>query len=339
MQKINVFITGANGEVGHGLIKRLSELKKYQIFALYRNNIDTSLKPFVNKFIKGDVLERSLMEKIVKENKIEIIFHLAAVLSTGGENAPEMAHKINVEGTANLLEIATQESLRRKKAIKFIFPSSIAVYGLPSLSVKNKNPKVKESEFLNPITMYGISKLYCENLGIYYSKHYKLLSELDRKNLIDFRCVRFPGLISATTMPSGGTSDYAPEMLHSLAQGKDYECFVMEDRKIPFMAMPDGVESLLKLLNAPKAKLTKDVYNISGFAASAKEIEKEIKKYFPKGKISYRAHTKRQMIVDSWSADVNDIAAKKDWSWQAKYNFQKAFRDYLIPVISRKYNR
>lgn len=337
MDKINVFITGANGEVGHGLIRRLYDLKKYRVFALFRNSIDRALKPFVYKVVRGDVLDRKLMEETVKKGKIDVIFHLAAVLSTGGEKGPETAHKINVEGTSNLLEIATHESLKRKNPIKFIFPSSIAVYGLPNLSLKAKNKKVKEDEFLHPITMYGISKLYCENLGIYYSQNYMLLADIDRKNLVDFRCVRFPGLISATTMPSGGTSDYAPEMLHALAQDKDYESFVEKDRAIPFMAMPDGVESLIKIMNSPKNKLSRSVYNIAGFSATAGEIEKEIKKYFTKGTVTYKAHLKRQNIVDSWPVDANDAPAKKDWGWKAKYNFAKSFKDYLVPVISKKY--
>jgi threonine 3-dehydrogenase len=337
MKKINVLVTGANGEVGHGLIVRLYDLKKYKIHALFRKGFDRMLNKHIDKVIRGDVLDRNLLLKIVRENKIEVIFHLAAVLSTGGEKTPEAAHKINVEGTANLLEIATEESLRRKKAIKFIFPSSIAVYGMPNLTVKKRTEKVKENEFLHPITMYGISKLYCENLGIYYSKYYKLLSDFDRRYLVDFRCVRFPGLISATTMPSGGTSDYAPEMIHAAACRKNYECFVGVDRTIPFMAMPDGVESLIQLLNTSRAKLSKDVYNISGFSVSAKEIENEVKKYFLGPKVSYKPHLKRQDIVDSWPGAVDDSLAKKDWGWRPKYDFRKAFKEYLIPIISEKY--
>ena len=101
--------------------------------------------------------------------------------------------------------------------------------------------------------MYCCNKLYCEHLGRYYARHYKQLAAEVLSGKVDFRCVRFPGLISAVTVPSGGTSYYAPEMLHAAAQGHAYACFVRPDTRIPFMAMPDGVEALLRLAAAPRS--------------------------------------------------------------------------------------
>ena len=80
------------------------------------------------------------------------------------------------------------------------------------------------------------------------ARHYKLLLEA-RAPRIDFRCVRFPGLISAVTVPSGGTSDYASEMIHAAARDEPYACFVRPDSRIPFMAMPDAIEALLEAFN------------------------------------------------------------------------------------------
>lgn len=185
--------------------------------------------------------------------------------------------------------------------------------------------------------MYGINKLYCEHLGIYFSTNYRQL--ITNNHHLDFRCVRFPGLISADTIPSGGTSDYAPEMLHAAAQGKDYACFVRPDSKIHFMAMPDAIDALLSLTKVPKKDLSRLVYNIAGFSASAEEIEKIVKKHYPNTNISYEIDSARQKIVDSWSEDVDDSEAQKDWGWKAKFNFQKAFGEYLIPKIQEKYNR
>src|SRR5262245_64793011 len=111
--------------------------------------------------------------------------------------------------------------------------------------------------------MYGCNKLYCEHLGRYYGKYYKQLSEM-RQPRIDFRCVRFPGLISAVTMPSGGTSDYAPEMIHAAAKGEAYDCFVRPDTTIPFMAMPEGIDALLALASETRAVLTRTASNVTG---------------------------------------------------------------------------
>ncbi len=184
--------------------------------------------------------------------------------------------------------------------------------------------------------MYGCNKLYCEHLGRYYSKHYKQLLEA-RAPRIDFRCVRFPGLISAMTVPSGGTSDYAPEMIHAAARGEPYACFVRPDSRIPFMAMPDAIEALLKLSAAQASRLSCSAYNVRAFNPSADEIRASVLRAFPDATITYHVDAKRQSIVDSWPEDVDDTAARRDWDFSPAYDFERAFHEYLIPTHSRKW--
>ena len=331
-----VLITGAGGEVGYTLT---AELKKegYKVVALSLHNLPPEQTKITDVFYRGDVSDYKFVEKIFDKHEIEVVFHLASILSTGGERNPELAITVNAVGTQNTMEVATKKSLETGKSVKFIFPSSIAAYGIPDLKEKSKKPKVKEEDFTSPITIYGVTKLYAENLGLYFSKHYKLLDDLDRSNLIDFRCVRFPGLLSPDTLPSGGTSDYGPEMFHSAAQGKPYACFVRPDSTIPFMAMEDGVRVLMLLAKAPKKDIKSSIYNVSGFSASAKDIEKEIKHLFPKAEITYKIHMLRQRIIDSWPADVDDSKAQKEWGWKPKYNFKKTFEGYLLPKIKERY--
>src|SRR5204863_10212857 len=140
---------------------------------------------------------------------------------------------------------------------------------------------------------------------------------------VDFRCVRFPGLISAETMPSGGTSDYAPEMIHAAAQGSPYACFVRPDTRIPFMAMPDGVEALLTLAAAPLPSLTPTVYNVGAFAPSASAIRDLVLGAFPAAHVTFEPDLKRQGIVDTWPADVDDAAARKDWGFAPRYDLKR----------------
>src|SRR5690606_37468623 len=154
----------------------------------------------------------------------------------------------------------------------FVFPSSIAVYGIPDLETKRAAGRVREDDWLQPTTMYGCNKLYCEQLGRYYARHYRQLARDRSPNLIDFRAVRFPGLISADTVPAGGTSDYAPEMIHAAAQERPYACFVRPDTEIPFLAMPDAIRAMLQLADADRAQLTRDVYNLTSFHPTAGEI-------------------------------------------------------------------
>src|SRR6266550_7550254 len=274
MRTASVLVTGASGEIGHGLINQLAQTG------------------------------RSI---------------------------------VTVEGTLRLLEFAQHEGESHGRPVVFLYPSSIAAYGLPDLDTKMRAGRVHEDEWNTPSTKYGCNKLYCEHLGRYYARYYKQLAVDTPPGRVDFRCVRFPGLISAMTVPSGGTSDYAPEMIHAAVRGDRYACFVRPDTTIPFMVMPDGVEALLTLAAAPRPRLTRTAYNLGAFNPSAAEIREMVLKAFPDAVITFTIDDKRQGIVDSWPADVDDTAARRDWGFCPEYDFDRAFRDYLIPTIRQRY--
>lgn len=337
MRKEVILITGANGEIGHGLITRISQENRARIVAIDVKPLDDCLMSLCEKFILGDILDNMLLGRLIAEYDVSSIFHLASILSTKAEYQPETAHKINVEGTINLLRLGVEISQWQGKPVKFIYPSSIAVYGLPNLQTKQSEGKLKEYQWCDPITMYGCNKIYCEHLGRYYSRHYRQIAKDPIKNSIDFRCLRFPGLISADTVPTGGTSDYGPEMLHCAAQGIPYECFVREDTRIPFMAMPDAVKALLMLEAVPVTNLTQLCYNVSSYSPTAGDIYRYVVEAFPDAQISYSVHPQRQTIVDSWPADVDDSPARKDWGWNPDYDMDRSFREYLIPAIKTRY--
>ncbi len=338
MRRPVVLITGASGEIGHGLITALSEDGSRPILTLDLRPLEGELAHRVERQYVGSVLERNLLERILSEYEIDLIFHLAALLSTRGEFTPVTAHQVNVEGMIFMLEFAQAERVSHGRPVTFLYPSSVAAYGLPDLPAKGRAGKVKEDDFTQPATMYGCNKLYCEHLGRYYSERYKQLSA-EPVSRIDFRCIRFPGLISAATLPSGGTSDYAPEMIHAAAQGKPYNCFVRPDTRIPFMAMPDGVEALLKLAASPGERLSRRVYNVGAFNPSAAEIRDLVVNAFPGAAISFVPDLKRQGIVDSWPEDVDDSAARRDWAFAPKYDLRRAFSEYLLPTIRARYGR
>jgi threonine 3-dehydrogenase len=337
VRKPVVLITGAGGEIGHGLIDRLAADQARGIVTLDLNPLDPALTARVRREITGSVLDRGLLDRVLAEFEVQLVFHLAALLSTRSEFTPVTAHQVNVEGTLNLLEFAQHEAESHGRPVVFMYPSSIAAYGLPDLATKTRVGRVGEDEWLHPTTMYGCNKLYCEQLGSYYARHYKQLSAEPHSGRVDFRCVRFPGLISAATEPSGGTSDYAPEMIHAAAKGEPYTCFVRPDTRIPFMAMPDAVDALLTLAAAPRARLTRTAYNVRAFNPSAEEIRSIVVRAFPRAQVAWGTDTPRQGIVDSWPADTNDDAARADWTFCPRYDLQGAFDDYLIPAIRRRY--
>jgi threonine 3-dehydrogenase len=332
-------ITGASGEIGHGLIESLAAIPDRPVVTLDLAPLDPALASRVRQHYVGSILDPQLLDRILAEFEVELIFHLAAVLSTRGEFAPMTAHKVNVEGTLMMLEFAQKQGESHGRPVVFLYPSSIAAYGLPSLEVKAKAGKVREDQFNTPTTMYGCNKLYGELLGAYYAGHYKQLAVQQVRGTVDFRAIRFPGLISAVTTPSGGTSDYAPEMIHAAAQGKPYACFVRPDTRIPFMAMPDAIDAILHLAAAPREQLSRTVYNLGAFSPTATEIRAEVLTAFPQAEISFQVDERRQGIVDTWPADVDDSAARRDWGHAPKFGFRQAFHDYLIPTIRGRYNR
>lgn len=335
MRKRGILITGAAGEIGDALIKSLSHQDTHQLITLDIRPLPPENAHLVTH-IQGDLLDQALLSRLVSEYEITVIYHLAALLSTRAEFTPEAAHRVNVEGTLGLLRLAAEQSEWRGEPVLFIFPSSIAAYGLPDLETKAQFAHVREWEWNYPVTMYGCNKLYCELLGIYFSNHYRQLAA-ERPVTLDFRSVRFPGLISAFTLPSGGTSDYGPEMLHAAAQSLPYACFVREDSIIPFMSMPDAVTALLKLAAAPAKNLTRRVYNVTSFSLTAGEFRQRVLKAFPNVEITFSPDLKRNGIVDTWPAGLNDHDARRDWGWQPEYDIDRSFDEYLVPNIRRRY--
>ncbi|MCK6456451.1 MAG: NAD-dependent epimerase/dehydratase family protein [Phycisphaerae bacterium] len=339
MRKPVVLITGANGEIGHGLIAHLARVPDVNVVALDLKPLDERLRPSCAAALVGDILDANLLQRLISEYEVHAIYHLAALLSTRSEYTPDTAHRVNVEGTINLLRLAHEQARWHGNPVKFLFPSSVAVYGLPSAETKVKSGRVRESEFNFPTTMYGCNKLYCEHLGRYFTRHYRQLAAERSASGVDFRAIRFPGLISAVTVPAGGTSDYAPEMIHAGAQGQPYSCFVAEQARLPFMAMPDGIKALVSLASAPTGSLAQCVYNVGSFSLSAAEIRDRVVKAFPGAKIRFEVDPPRAAIVDTWPADVDDSAARREWNWRPDYDADRAFNEYLIPTISDYYRR
>ena len=169
MSEQQVLVTGACGEIGQALVQELAKRGGYRIVTADFMPLPDSIKALSAEHVQGDLVYKI---KTFYDYDFEIIFHLAASLSSKAEVATEEAHRINVEGTMQLLMLAAYRSEKYGKAVKFLFPSSIAAYGMPSIEVKNQAGMVKEDDWNMPHTMYGCNKLYCEKLGMYYGKYY-----------------------------------------------------------------------------------------------------------------------------------------------------------------------
>jgi len=305
---MRILVTGGAGQVGTDLIKSLhSEGAEVAVFDLAPR---PETAPAALRWYRGSVANAPEVFDCIQETRPEIIYHFAALLSATGEKYPHRCYKVNMDGTHNLLEAA-----RRFEVRQFMFASTIAVFG-PGLPdpVPNDVP-------LLPTTMYGVTKVANEMLGAYYHSHWG----------VDFRGVRFPGLINAG-VPGGGTTDYALFMyVDGIRYGK-YECFVGPESVVPMMYMPDALRAMQELSAAPEEKLERRVYNIGAISPTAEEFANAVRARVPGVDITFKVDPERQAILDSWPCAVDDSCARAEWGWMPEYDLDK-MSDDLIPRI------
>jgi nucleoside-diphosphate-sugar epimerase len=318
-------VTGAGGEVGHALLGALAAAGRKDIVAFDLRELEGRDRALCREVVVGDIRDRALVERIESGFQVTELFHLAALLSAATEAAPERGHEINVGGTLNMLRLAADASRAQGRPVLFMFPSSLAVYGVRGTAARRAAGTVAEDSCNEPSSMYGCNKLYGEHLGRWYAEHAG----------VDFRGLRFPGLISADTLPAGGSSDYAAEMVHAAAAGRPYACFVRPDTRMPFMTMPDAIAALLALAAADPARLTRRVYNVRAFNPSAQELADLVKRSFPGARITFEPDPRRQAIVDSWPEDIDDRAARRDWGFAPRHDLRRAVEEYLVRAVEQ----
>lgn len=332
MGKPTALVTGACGEMGHLLLPAL-RARGFDVVAVDLAELPEELRRECVEVSRASILDGEAMRALVARHHPERVFHLAAVLSTKAERDPDLAHDVNLGGTVSLFRLCREDAAARRRDVRFLFPSSIAVYGLPNRSTKIAAGALGETDWDRPTGLYGIHKRQCEMLGTYFTARAAGAGEPG----LDFRAIRFPGLISAETLPSGGTSDYGPEMMHAAAQGNAYACFVAEETRLPFMTMSDAVEAFLRLADAPAGSLRSRVYNVKSFSVSAGEFRDAILAHYPGARITFAPDPARQAIVDSWPGDIDDSRARAEWGFAPRRGLGEALRDEFVPALRRRY--
>ena len=308
MQRI--LITGSTGQIGSELTIELRKRfgGENVIATGHRRKPEGELLtsgPF--EFL--DLSKEEETASLVRRYEIDVIYHLAAVLSVTGENDPIAAWNVNMGSLVNILEVA-----RKEKVGKVFWPSSIAVFGPSSPRVNTPQETI-----LNPSTMYGVTKVSGELLCDYYFHKYDL----------DVRSVRYPGIISSEKLPGGGTSDYAVAIFYDAIRQGRYICFVRKDTVMPMMYMPDCIDATIGIMTAEASRVKRhDAYNVAGTSFSAGELADEIARCIPGFECTYEPD-QRQKIADSWPMSLDDSAARKDWGWKPKYDLHSMTADMV----------
>lgn len=299
-----ILVTGSCGQIGSELVDALRERVGK------RNVIASDIKPSASRpFELVDVTQRANLEAIIRRHRIGSIYHLVSILSAAGEQNPDLAWRVNIEGLKNVLDLAVKHGLDR-----VFWPSSIAAFG-------PHTPKTRTHQLtvMDPSTIYGVTKVAGELLCSYYFLKYGL----------DVRCVRYPGIISYKTPPGGGTTDFAVAIFHQALRRGRYECFVSRKTVIPMMYMPDAIRAAMEFMKAPRSRLRTHLgYNLAAMSFSAGELAGEVRRHVPGFVCTYKPD-ERQRIADSWPRSIDDSCSRKDWGWKPQFTLRKTVADML----------
>ncbi|MFT4535800.1 MAG: threonine 3-dehydrogenase [Saprospiraceae bacterium] len=306
MSKKMILVTGANGQIGQVLTKRLREIHGTE--NVLASDV-TNIEGYEDKFEFLDILNKIRMKEIIYDYDVTQIYHLAAILSANGEWNPKKTWNINMNGVLTMFNLAEE-----KKMDKIFLPSTIAVFGTTT-------PRVNTPQHvpLMPETVYGMSKATCENWSNYFFNRYNL----------DIRSLRYPGIIGYQSLPGGGTTDYAVEIFYAALRGEEYTCFLKPDTRLPMMYMDDAIKATTEIMEADKKDIKiRTSYNLAAMSFTPAEITAEIQKHIPSFKVKYVPDF-RQDIAASWTESIDDSHARTDWNWNNKYDLEKMVKEML----------
>lgn len=306
-----ILVTGAFGLVGSELIEELK--KRYgqeNVIAMGHSK----LADYKGVVEQGDVRDKTVLENLIKKHGISTVYHLAGLLSVGGEKNPKLAWDVNINGLKNILDLAVEHKF------KIFWPSSIAAFG-PTTPREN----TPQHTILEPTTIYGVTKVAGELLGQYYNKRWD----------VDFRSLRYPGLNGWKAEPGDGTTEYAIHIFYGAVRDNHYVCPLKPDAVLPMMYLDDAIKGTVDLMEVPGEKITvRTSYNFAAISFAPQELVTEIKKLSAGFSCKYKPD-ERQAIAESWPKTIDDSQARKDWDWKPEYDLPKMV-EALYTNIKRK---
>lgn len=310
-----ILIIGACGQIGTELTQKLRSV--YGVENVIASDIRKLNVPVVNDgpFEVINALDFNQIEHLVEQYEITDVYLMAALLSATAEKNPAFAWDLNMNSLFHVLNLAKAGKIK-----KIFWPSSIAVFG--PTTPRDHTPQYT---IMEPSTVYGISKQSGERWCEYYHNKFG----------VDVRSIRYPGLISWTTLPGGGTTDYAVDIYYKALEDKKYTCFLSEDTALPMMYMDDAIKATIGIMQAPIENVKiRSAYNLGAMSFTPKEITASIQKHIPDFTIDYEPDF-RQEIADSWPASIDDSLARADWGWENDYDLEKMTETMLENLSNR----
>jgi nucleoside-diphosphate-sugar epimerase len=304
-----ILIIGACGQIGTELTQKLRKI--YGTENVIASDIRKLNVDVVNSgpFEVINALDFNQIEHLVEVHQITDVYLMAALLSATAEKNPAFAWDLNMNSLFHVLNLAKAGKIK-----KIFWPSSIAVFG-PTTPKEN----TPQYTIMEPSTVYGISKQSGERWCEYYHNLFG----------VDVRSIRYPGLISWSSPPGGGTTDYAVDIYHKALENQSYECFLSAETKMPMMYMDDAIAATFQIMQAPAEQIKiRSSYNLAAMSFTPTEIASEIQKHIPDFTISY-APDFRQKIADSWPASIDDSRAREDWGWNHHFTLDIMTVDML----------
>lgn len=312
-----ILIIGACGQIGTELTKKLRA--QYGVENVVASDIRKLNVDVVNDgiFEVINALDYNQIEHLIEQYHITDVYLMAALLSATAEKNPAFAWDLNMNSLFHVLNLA-----KAKKIKKIFWPSSIAVFG--PTTPRHATPQYT---IMEPTTVYGISKQTGERWCEYYHHQYG----------VDVRSIRYPGLISWSTEPGGGTTDYAVDIYHKAISEGVFTSFLSEDTALPMMYMDDAIRATLEIMQADEEKIKiRSSYNLAAMSFTPSQIAHEIQKHYPNFTINYNPDF-RQKIADSWPASIDDSCARNDWGWKNNFDLEKMTTDMLKNLKENKY--
>ena len=306
-----ILVTGAAGQIGSDLVPALRE--QYGGENVVAASYVTPLPEDVQSSgpcTYVDVTDYDQVDRVMKEFDVDALFHMSSILSVLAEQDRPRAHRVNIDGLYNVLEAAVSNGLQR-----VVIPSSIAAFGDETPRDPTPNDTIQR-----PTTTYGISKVFGELMGNYYSL----------KVGLDVRGVRLPGLISWKTEPTAGTTDYAVAIFYGAIRENFYRCYLRSDTRLPIMYMPDAIRALIGVAEADLAGLKHHAdFNVNSLSFTPAELADAIRSRMPGFAMDYEVDQLRQAIADSWPDSLEDSAAREEWGWEPQHDLHSTVDEML----------